>query len=58
MANITLKTAKRATTVSRSKIRKAVSEAYAKPLNTVPVPAVVVRVTKNPSAKHTSAKAS
>jgi len=58
MSSITLKTVKRATSVSRSKIRKAVSAAYAEePVQTVK-PAPVVRVTKKTSPKNIPAKAS
>lgn len=45
---------KRATTVSRSKIRKAVEAAYARPLSEIKAPAVVVRVTKKNVPKHTA----
>lgn len=54
MSTITLKTMKRATTVPRSKVRKAVEAAYAKPLSEVKAPAVVVRVTKKNVPKHTA----
>ncbi len=43
---------KRATTVSRSTIRKAVEAAYAKPLSEVKAPLVVARVTKKNVPKH------
>jgi hypothetical protein len=58
MSAITLKTIKRKTSVSRAKIREAVSAAYAKPLSTVGEPAVVVRVTKKDTPKSTAAKGS
>ncbi|MFT4154444.1 hypothetical protein [Parafilimonas sp.] len=51
MSTITLKTAKRATSVPRSKIRKAVEAAYAEPMP-AHTPAVVVRVTKKTAPKH------
>ena len=47
MASITLKTIKRKTSVSRAKIREAVSAAYAKPLNTIKEPAVVKKDRKH-----------
>ncbi|MGN6214943.1 hypothetical protein [Parafilimonas sp.] len=55
MSEITLKTMKRATTVPRSKIRKAVEAAYAKPLSAVKAPAVV-KITKNTSRKTNTVK--
>jgi len=55
MSAITLKTIKRKTSVSRAKIREAVSAAYAKPLNTIKEPAVV-KITKNIPSKTVNVK--
>jgi hypothetical protein len=55
MASITLKTIKRKTSVSRAKIREAVSAAYAKPLNAVREPALV-KITKTIPSKTKTVK--
>jgi hypothetical protein len=54
MSSITLKTEKRATSVSSQKIREAVSAAYVKKSEGTKAGSVVVRVTKKASLKTTT----